>query len=614
MSRAWARLGRPLGELGLVGAIYSAVALVVTWPLLLQLGQRVIGSHRGDLWFHLWGLWWMKASLLGEGRFPVHTDMVNYPEGGTLLLIDPLNGLLSVPLQLILPLSTSYNLTVLLDLLLAALGAYLLVRTLLRHAAAAAGEPAPVSVVSLPALVSGLIFGFSPHLVGAIESGLTETFLVGLMAFYLLALLRALRERSLAWGVAAGLLMFVNLFANAYYGVFCGLLSLLCLAWMLLAERRALLGWRNLATLAAAGVCFALPALPYLRVLLGGYSAPDALIRRAPEPGRIEDVIKVHAFVADLQSFFLTRATGLRADAYHTNVSYLGYAALALLLLGLLLGRHRQRLLWLVIFLVFFVLSWGPVLKVGGRFVAQGEGYVALPFFYVFTRTPYLSLVSHPYRLTAVTMLPMAVLAGFFLDRVRAWAPWRGLLPLVCLLAGGAVLAETLALAPVRIPISSSDAAVPSFYRQLGEDPDDYGIIVVPLCFSGTDQRREYYYHQALHHKRLPYVVDQGVTRYLRDNAFTAHLYYLEWRADPELVRPYQGKRSVDEASLAQIPAGLEQLVQDDFRLLVLDESWFVPSQQRAISGIKAFLDEQLGEPRSSGPGFWVYELTAPAE
>jgi len=54
--------------------------------------------------------------------------------------------------------------------------------------------------------------------------------------------------------------------------------------------------------------------------------------------------------------------------------------------------------------------------------------------------------------------------------------------------------------------------------------------------------------------------------------------------------------------------------VQDDFRLLVLDESWFVPSQQRAISGIKAFLDEQLGEPRSSGPGFWVYELTAPAE
>ncbi len=595
------RLGEPL----LAASLYAAVALGVTWPLATQLGSRILGSHRGDLWFHAWGLWWMKASLLERHAFPLRTDQVNYPDGGTLLLIDPLNGILSIPFQLLFPLGLAYDLTVLLDMVLAGLGGWLLVRWLIRSGE----DKASWRLLCPGALLGGLLFAFCPNLVGAIESGVSETFHVGLLAFFMYALLRCLCEASLLHGLLAGLLLFLALFANAYFGVFCGLLTLIVLLWMLLAERPQLLRWRALGGLGIAGLVFALPALPWIRTVRGAYAAPDGLVRRIPDPGHLEDVVTIHRFVADLQEFFLIRDPSQHQDAYHTNVLYLGYAALGLFLLGLLLCKQRQRLLWLAVFLVFFVLSWGPALKWGGRFVMLDGSYVELPFYYLFTRTPYLSLVSHPHRLCSVTMLPLAVMAGLGVAALRRrtgrpWIAW-----LFAVLAACAVLAEIRLLAPVRMPITSSPAASPAFYEQLAQDTDEYGIVVLPLSFAGMDQRRVYFYDQALHGKKLPNMVDQVVTRFVLENSFLSHLYFLEWRADTDLNRPYHGPRSAEGITPELLQQGLEELRQADFRLVVLNEAHFVPTQASAISHSMAFLRAWLGEPQQPEPGFWVWSL-----
>jgi len=596
---------RAFAEPALAAVVFSVASLGITWPLATQLGSRVLGSHRGDLWFHVWGLWWMKASLLGHGRFPLHTDQVNYPDGGTLLLIDPLNGLLSIPLQAVLPLAAAYNLTVLLDMVLACMGAWLLVRWLIRQ-----GRPQSAALLCPGALLAGLIFGTCPHLLGAVENGVSETFHLWLSPVFVYALMRALYQRSYLAGVASGLLLALSLFANAYYGVFCGLLALLVVGWMALAQRGVLFRWRNLGVLASAVVAFALPAVPWIRLLTRVYAAPDALIRRAPDPGTLENVIAIHRFVVDLSAFFTVRSPGQHAGAYHTNVIYLGYAALGLFVLGCLVAR-RQRLLWLAVFVVFFVLSWGPALKVGGDFVMRDGGYVQLPFYYLFTRTPYLSLVSHPHRLTAVTMLPLAVMAGMGVGALAERLRHAWIAGVVALIASGAVLAETLMLAPNRIPISSSPAASPDFYHQLAQDTDSYGIVVLPISFAGMDQRRVYFYDQAVHHKKLPNMVDRVATDFTLRNAFLAHLYFLEWRADTRLNQPYQGPRSADHASPEQLQAGLDALAAADFRYLVLDEAHFVPSQASAVAETRSFLEAWLGEPEQHQPGFSVWSLPA---
>src|SRR5688500_2831508 len=92
--------------------LYVVFALVVTWPLVLHLDDAVIGDMQSDVWKHLWGFWWVKQCLFEKGVLPLYTHLLNYPYGGSLFFIDPLGAVLSLPLQMVLPLGVAYNLIV----------------------------------------------------------------------------------------------------------------------------------------------------------------------------------------------------------------------------------------------------------------------------------------------------------------------------------------------------------------------------------------------------------------------------------------------------------------------------------------------------------------------
>ena len=111
-AHAWAR------ETGLYG--FFLLALVQTWPLVLAPNRGLIGHARTDTLKHLWTLWWMRASVWSEGRFPFATQLVNFPEGMELYPIEPLNGLFVVLLPFV-PLVAASNLLVLLNLTLTGL-------------------------------------------------------------------------------------------------------------------------------------------------------------------------------------------------------------------------------------------------------------------------------------------------------------------------------------------------------------------------------------------------------------------------------------------------------------------------------------------------------------
>ena len=73
-------------HLGIIGA-YAALALGVTYPLVLHLGTHVpMPSYlhaepwRHVYWFHLWSLWLAKQQI---AQWPPHlaTDLIFYPVG-----------------------------------------------------------------------------------------------------------------------------------------------------------------------------------------------------------------------------------------------------------------------------------------------------------------------------------------------------------------------------------------------------------------------------------------------------------------------------------------------------------------------------------------------------
>ena len=79
-----------------LGLMYSMLAVVLTWPAAGQLGEVLPGSDRTDTWNSLWSLhvW---ADQLAGGRVPWAIERLNFPEGGTLLISDPLGASLAAP-------------------------------------------------------------------------------------------------------------------------------------------------------------------------------------------------------------------------------------------------------------------------------------------------------------------------------------------------------------------------------------------------------------------------------------------------------------------------------------------------------------------------------------
>ena len=155
---------------------YVLISLIVTWPLVLHLRTEAIGDPANDIWNHLWGFWWVKDELVNHHRLPVQTDLLNYPRGGTLFFIDMSNALFSIPLQSLFGLTASYNLTILFHLTLNGFGAFLLAFYLTRNPYAA--------------FVSGVIYGYTPHILAQVYNGISETINAGWLPIFLMFMLR----------------------------------------------------------------------------------------------------------------------------------------------------------------------------------------------------------------------------------------------------------------------------------------------------------------------------------------------------------------------------------------------------------------------------------------
>ncbi|HYP19274.1 MAG TPA: hypothetical protein VEY08_04300, partial [Chloroflexia bacterium] len=220
---------------------YALLTVLFTWPLVLHFTQTL--PDGGDGWQEMWGLWWVKTALLDLHTNIYHTHLLYYPEGVSLYFhpLQPVNGLLSVPLQLAgLNLPAVYNLLVWLSFVAAGYGMYLLVRHLTEH------RPA--------AFLAGVVFSFCPyhfaHMLGQLNLMSFQW-----MPIYVLALFKAWGDpegatrrshateqpqlssrHQLLWSSAAGLWFAINAYTDWLYAMLLGLFTAWFVAWQLFAK------------------------------------------------------------------------------------------------------------------------------------------------------------------------------------------------------------------------------------------------------------------------------------------------------------------------------------------------------------------------------------------
>jgi hypothetical protein len=188
-----------------------------------------------------------------------------------------------------------------------------------------------------------------------------------------------------------------------------------------------------------------------------------------------------------------------RAAVFTSTVSehqiFVGFTVLALTACALLFARRGSgttRGLWLWMLIAFFLLSFGPVLHIGGESrLLPGGAEIPMPYQALSATLPFIEITRSISRLSIMVMLAVAVLAASGLQWliVRFRFGWIAALAALAL-----VLFEFL---PVPYPMSPPDT--PAWYEELAGLPGRDAVLNLPMNWD----RPGYLLYQTVHGKPL---------------------------------------------------------------------------------------------------------------
>lgn len=506
----WGPTGPPNG---LEAALFVAIATLICGSIVHDPGRLALGHPGNDVWNHLWGYWWVGRSL-AEGEFPLHTELLAWPTGGALWFIDTFNALLTLPVQWAAGPVAAYNLGIWLNLLLCGAGACAL---------------AWVVTGSRPgAAVAGVAYMTTPHLLGQIYNGISETVGAGWLPLALLTMRQAARLPSFRSGAVAGGVVGVTALANWYYGLFAGIVfGGLCFRAMVVGMQRLPTRRHIRATAGALGAgafTAGLVAAPALWLFRTTMSAADALVTR--DPDFVWRSLVLHN-MTDLAAVILpgggaSDPLGAEFGENLIAVVYLG-GTLLLPAAWVTVSHLRVRAApWILLFLVFLLLSLGPFLYVAGQYVSWGGAWVPLPFLWLFEWFPAFGRISHAYRFSLGASLALAILAAIAVRHAPRWGVRAGY---AAVLLGSARIVESLLLAPGEWPIPTSQVTIPSVYSRLTGG----AVIELPVT-QPVLERSRVLVNQFAHGAPIPFGLNDPFPVFLHANHYTRFLVELERR------------------------------------------------------------------------------------
>jgi hypothetical protein len=511
-------------------AFYLCAAVVMTYPLALNLDSRLVGHAFSDSTEYVRHSWWMAEAL--RGRIALDAPLLLYPDGidSALLWSIPLQSLPTALLSFILPLPAAFNLATLLTLALNGVAMHALLRTL--------------DVRGSGALIAGLVFMLFPAFQGQLALGH-----VGLLALYplpplLIALMRLRRGGAVWWGAAAAAL-------TALTGAGSFLLLIYAAAPIIGAWLARLVWRREWRALARTGIALAVGAgiaggAAVLALRTATAREADSLLFSA-SPLHIVSPSYSHPVWGALD--YPRRVLGV--DPFE-GAAYIGIIAGALALIGLI--RRRESRFWLTPAAGAWVLSWGALLQTGHNLpllieIAGHPTYIALPWA-LLERLPILEVSRTPIRFHFAVGFALAVMAGYganvLMNRphphaLRASPPSVRKATLHLERGSGGevrrhsavvflVLAALIAFDyQTFFPMPTSQAAIPVGFYDLGARTDIRAVFNVPWVHPLTD--KEGLYLQTAHGK--PMIAGHIARRTLID---PAKAWILEMTLDPALL------------------------------------------------------------------------------
>jgi len=470
------------GPAGPVAAFltYGVLAGLAYWPVSPVSSTRIPGCGCHDPAQEVWFLAW-PAYALAHAHSLFYTNWIEFPHGVDLATNTsmPLLGVLGIPItEWIGPVAT-YNLMLRLGIVLSAGAAFLVLRRWTSWTPAA--------------FIGGLVYGFSPFMVG---EGLGHAFLVFLpfppVLFLLAERVVTGAGRPLATGVVLGLVASLQYFVSPEVLITTGLVAVVGAVIAILGGRihiRRRVPWL-LRALGPAALVF---------LCLTGYPIWAALRGRQHIVGPPHAVAGLAKYHADLLSAIIPTqseriapfglwATGNRLTGYDITETgaYIGIPLLILLTVVVVKcwGDHRVRLATIML-VVSYTLSLGGHLEVNGF-----NTHVPLPFD-LLDRLPVLQGAASG-RFSLFSAFFLAVLLAIGLDHAHRRGIRRpdgrpgahsGALALV------AVAVCLVPLLP-NYPYREVETSVPPYFNSAAADriPQSSVVLAYPYPYTPDDQ------------------------------------------------------------------------------------------------------------------------------
>jgi len=462
-----------------VVALFALVAAVIqTWPLVLHADDQIMHDPQqpGDMSVFFWDLWWMKESIVVLQVNPFHTDYLFFPHGTDLYLhpLIPLTGITSIPFQVVTGnLLLSWNLLLLVFLVLSAVGAFALVRRLTGDFAAAA--------------ISAYAFAFAPSTMMHLQAGEWNIAGTWPLPFLVLFLLRVHESGRLRDALAAGFFGAAITYNWIEFGLDAALFVALFVAYWTFrawraADRDAVRTlWRNSAAMVALWGILCLPI---------AFAAWNGV-----HGGDYETIAGVEYWSSDLAAFVRQSPLWGPGEAPifpvgpHLGIGsplgtwYLGLVPLALALFALrAFARARPMVpLWIAAFFVFTVLSLGPYLYIDGdkSFSILGVSFSSIPLPYqLYDHLPAFGDRRIPARMLVFAVFALSVLAGIGSSVILQWLRprWAIAAPIAA-----ALIFAMVAFDSWNPPVWLWRMETSTALQQIADEPGDFSVLQLPL-------------------------------------------------------------------------------------------------------------------------------------
>jgi len=471
---------------------YVVLTILFTYPLITNFSTAIPGHPNGDASTFLWNLWWTKYALLDLKTNPFYTDYIFYPKGVGLTFhsFAFLNGLISIPLQVLFGLVVAHNIITISSFVFSAFGAYLLLNY--------------TTSDRLSSFIGGILFAFCPykfgHLLG--HYGLVSTQWIPLYILFLIRMTKEERSKILN-GILAGLSLLFTALTEQYYLIFLGIFTILYLGYVFFTDKKTIMNrafFKSSMGLSAIFIIGFLPILLFalMDVLRGDY-------------GKVPGAAGGGRYVADLLGLFtpsvlhpiLGKYAWMVSKHFKGNVSewtvFLGYTVVFFTLFAIrkFYSKDSQVRFWTLSFIVFLIFSLGPFPRILGIRLP-----IPLPFLLV-RYIPVLNNLRVPSRFNILVMLSCAVLFAFSLRFVFCKLKKTWIKSLAAIMVIGSISFEYLA-----IPFPMFNTERPSIYERIGGDKEEGTILEIPLGWGDGFKRLgvmegDFMYYQTIHQKRI---------------------------------------------------------------------------------------------------------------